>query len=90
MTLQEYYKRKVYEYGYERACQDKEFGKDHKNPTDDIYFEDEMDYYICADYYGSYVGSDEDWCQDDIDFLDVLGFGTGDFIEDEMVEGGEK
>lgn len=90
MTLQKYYKIKVYEYGYEMADQDAKFERvaenSHKNPNGDIYFEDEMDYYICADYYSSYVGSDEDWTQEDIDFLEVLGFGTGDFIENEMIE----
>lgn len=90
MTLQKYYKLKVYEYGYEMGKQDYQFERDtHRWATKDIYFNDEMDYYICADYFGIYVGADENWTQEDIDFLEVLGFGTGDFIENEMIEGDE-
>lgn len=87
MKLQNYYKQKVYEYGYFMCERDKKYGTDHKNPVGDIYFDDEMDYYICADYYGIYVGEEKNWTQEDIDFLAVLGFGTGDFIENEMIEG---
>ena len=85
MTLQEYYKKQVAKYGYD-LC---ERGKKITDLESDIYYNDEMDYYICADYYGMYVGDDRNWCQDDIDFLEVLGFGTGDFIENEMREGDE-
>lgn len=82
MNLKEYYKRKVYQYGYEMACQDLEFSKDHKEPTDNIYYKDEMDYYICADYYGSYVGGLEDWTEEDKKFLTGLGFEPEDFEND--------
>ena len=90
MTLQRYYKIKVYEYGYEMGQQDFQFKRDeehsHRWATKDIYFNDEMDYYICADYFDIYVGDEKNWTQEDIDFLEILGFGTGDFIENDMIE----
>lgn len=76
MTLKDYYKRHIYDMGYNDGYEKK------KNAVGDIYFEDECDYYICADYYGSYVGDEQSWTQEDIDFLAVLGFGTGDFEDD--------
>lgn len=56
MTLLDYYKAHCYEYAYNKGCDDYMKG----NPNtysyqNDIYWNDEMDYYICADYYGSYV-----------------------------------
>lgn len=82
MNLLKYYKLKAYELGYHQAKRDIEYNTNHSNPVDDIYFNDEMDFNICVDYYGIYVGDEANWTQDDIDFLEVLGFGTGDFEED--------
>lgn len=83
MSLLEYYKKHIFEFGYNTAFnnrKDIEKSQAEKKITlDGIYFNDEMDFYICADYYGSYIGDEKNWTQDDIDFLAVLGFGTGDF-----------
>ena len=79
MNLLQYYKKHIYEHGYFMAERDMKQGGNHKDISDDIYFNDEMDWNICADYYGQYVGEEKCWTQDDIDFLAVLGFGTGDF-----------
>jgi hypothetical protein len=81
MSLFEYYKKSIYEHGYDYAERDSKYGTNHRNVDDDIYFNDEMDYNICADYYGSYVGGLEDWTDEDIDFLKVLGFVPTDFEE---------
>lgn len=84
MTLQEYYKREVAKYGGFVAIKNKLDSDTQVGNilADDIYFNDEMDYNICANYYGMYVGADENWRQEDIDFLEILGFGTGDFLEE--------
>lgn len=79
MTLLDYYKKEIYEHGYYYAERDMRYKTNHKDVSSDIYFNDEMDYYICADYYGSYVGGIEDWTDEDIDFLKVLGFVPEDF-----------
>lgn len=82
MTLKEYWKERVYQYGYDCGWLDRkasETERPRRNPNRDIFYADEQDYYICADYYGSYVGDEKSWTQEDIDFLAVLGFGTGDF-----------
>lgn len=85
MNLKDYYKTHVYEYAYNRGYDDGK--KATPNPTgdvDDIYWQDEMDYILCADYYGSFVGGIEDWTQEDIDFLKALGFMPEDFENDEL------
>lgn len=79
MSLFEYYKKNVYEIGYYYAERDSKYGTNHKNVDDHVYFKDEMDYNICADYYGSYVGSLDGWTEEDTEFLRVLGFETSDF-----------
>lgn len=82
MTLKEYYKSHVFEYAYNKGYDDCKVDK--SNPTgdqSDIYWQDEMDFIICADYYGSYVGGYEDWTQEDKEFLTALGFEPSDFIE---------
>lgn len=84
MTLQEYYKRKLFEFGFHTAFVGREkdlkaWSEKMEAEINSIYFQDKMDYYICADYFGSYVGSKDDWTQEDIDFLRVLGFSTEDF-----------
>ena len=77
MTLFEFYKKATFEYGYHTSA----VGKDMKTEETSIDYEDEFDYYICADYYGSYVGSKEDWKDNDLRFLKVLGFTPEDFEE---------
>lgn len=82
MTLKDYYKSHVYEYAYNKGYDDCKADK--PNPTGDqrdIYWQDEMDYILCADYYGSYVGGYEDWTTEDKEFLTALGFEPSDFIE---------
>ena len=79
MSLLDYYKKSVYEHGYHYAERDSKYGTNHKNVDNDIYWQDEMDYYICADYYGSYVGGLEDWTDEDKEFMKVLGFVPEDF-----------
>lgn len=86
MTLQEYYKRKLFEYGFHTAFASREkdlkaWSKKMEAEINSIYFQDEMDYYICAEYFGSYVGSVNDWSQEDMEFLHGLGFSPLDFEE---------
>lgn len=74
MNLLGFYKQSVYEHGYYMAKRDG-VKKDHENPADDLYFKDEMDYYICAEYlerYGAFTETDEK-------FLLLLGFVPQDF-----------
>lgn len=83
MSLLNFYKEHVYKHGYFMAERDMKYGvKDHSDVKDDIYFQDEMDWNICAEYYGQYVGEEKCWTQEDIDFLELLGFGTGDFLDE--------
>lgn len=80
MSLFEYYKSHLYEYAYNKGYDDcKKNTPNPMNYQEDIYWNDEMDYFICADYYGSYVGGLEDWTDEDKEFLRVLGFETSDF-----------
>lgn len=74
MSLFEYYKKSIYEHGYYMCNQDEKYGTDHRNIVEDVYFNDEMDYNICADYHSSY-----EWTEEDEAFLKVLGFETSDF-----------
>lgn len=76
MSLLNYYKKQVFEHGYWQCERDKKYGTDNRNVDKDIYFNDEMDYYICADYYGSSV---DGFTDEDKKFLAVLGFEEGDF-----------
>lgn len=75
MTLFEYYKKAVFEYGYDTA----KYGEALTEETESIHYQDEFDWNVCADYYGSYVGALEDWSAEDIEFLKVLGFTPKDF-----------
>ena len=87
MTLKEYYKIHLYDYGYNKGYDDGVKGEAHTLDPTTPYFRDEMDFYICADYYGSYVGGLEDWTEEDVNFLFGLGFSPEDFEpeeEDEM------
>lgn len=77
MTLLDYYKKAVFEYGYDTAKR----GKALTEETESIDYQDEFDWNICADYYGSYVGGKEDLTTEDIEFLKVLGFTPEDFEE---------
>lgn len=84
MSLLNYYKKHIFEFGYNVAFNTrnkdiKQSQAEKEKTLDGIYFNDEMDYYICADYYGSFVGSVNDWAQEDIEFLHGLGFSPLDF-----------
>lgn len=75
LTLQQYYKNKIYSYAYEEGQIDAKSGHDcHADCADDIYFVDEMDYNIVADYMTSYELDDND-----IKFMQALGFELSDF-----------
>ena len=80
MTLWEFYKREVYANGYS----DGQEGRN--NGVGTIYYEDEMDFYICQEYYGQYVGSVLNWTEDEVKFLEILGFEPEDFEDPEAVE----
>lgn len=85
MTLKDYYKKQVFEYGYNCGWLDRKASpteRPRKNTERDLFYKDEEDYYICCDYYSSYVGDKQDWTQEDIEFLNALGFSTGDFKQD--------
>lgn len=91
MNLKIFYKKKLYEYAYEKGWKDKERsdkgeGVWFKNPGADIHFEDEIDYNICAEYYGQYVGDVNNWSMEDVKFLWGLGFCIFDFEEGEENE----
>ena len=83
MSLLEYYKKHIFEFGYNTAFNNRKDIKksqaEKKITLDGIYFNDEMDFYICADYYGSFVGGVDDWSQEDLEFLHGLGFSPLDF-----------
>ena len=82
MNLKDYYKTHIYDYAYNNGYNDKSAdSQNHIHSSEDIYFNDEMDYYICADYYGCFVGSVDDWTDEDIKLLNVLGFTPEDFEE---------
>lgn len=86
MDLKTYYKVHVYDFGYNDGYDDHiafiEGEKVKKRIlSSDVYFRDEMDYYLCSDYYGSFVGGLEDWTEEDIKFLKGLGFEPSDFEE---------
>ena len=85
MALKDYYKKAVYEYGYDCGWLDRNASpteRPRRNTDSDIYYNDEEDYYICADYYGEFVGAVEDWREEDIKFLSVLGFEPSDFEQE--------
>lgn len=73
MTLVEYYKREIYSQGYWDGQQGK------NNGVGTIFYEDEMDYCICQAYYGQYVGDMNGWTDEEIQFLEMLGFAPEDF-----------
>lgn len=76
--LLDYYKKQIYAHGYYSCEHDKKYGTDHRNVEKDIYFNDEMDYCICSEYYGM-MG---EFSHKDKELLDTLGFKPEDF-EDE-------
>lgn len=85
MTLKEFYKNRVYQYGYDCGWLDRKASpteRPRRNTDRDLFYKDEEDYYICCDYYDSFVGGAEDWSDEDKKFLSVLGFSTGDFEQD--------
>lgn len=79
MTLKEYYKQRVYEYGYDRGWLDRNKGIERPNRdiSGDIFYQDEEDYYIIADYIANYGMTDEDK-----KFLAVLEYEEKDFYKD--------
>lgn len=77
MDLKTYYKNHIYDLGYNDGYEKKK-----RILSDDIYYNDEMDYILCADYYGCYVGGLEDWTEEDKKFLAGLGFEPEDFEND--------
>ena len=84
MNLKNYYKSHVYDYAYNKGY-DNSLKKD-PHPTGDqhdIYWQDEMDYCIIADYYSSFVGGKEDWKEEDKRFLEGFGFTIDDIEEEE-------
>lgn len=76
MSLLDYYKQNIYDHGYYMSQRDEQYGTDHRDVSKDIYFNDEMDYNICADYYSESANAFTD---EDIEFLKVLGFVPEDF-----------
>lgn len=83
ISLLDYYKYAIYDHGYFMCERDKKYNTDHRKVDDDIYFNDEMDYNICADYHCHYIGGVDDWTEDDIKLLNVLGFTPEDFESEE-------
>lgn len=80
MALKDYYKEAVYHYGYDSGWLDRkqsETERPRRDVSKDIYYQDEEDYYICADYRSEYGGFDDE----DKKFLEVLGFREEDFEE---------
>ncbi len=67
-TLPKFYKRYVYTEGLD----DGEHGK---NCIGTLYWNDEMDIYICDEYYGLYG----EFSKEDEKFLEALGFVVEDF-----------
>ena len=57
---------------------DKNFNKNHKDITNNIYFNDEMDFCIISDYTSCYELN-----EDDKKFIKLLGFEVEDFIGEE-------
>lgn len=80
MNLIEYYKTHLYDYAYNCGYNDAKKGnQDHIHSSKDIYWNDEMDYYICSDYHDLYIGCFEEWSNEEVRFLNALGFETSDF-----------
>ena len=84
MTLKEYYKTHVYEYAYNKGYDDALKGT--PNPTGDqrdIYWKDEMDFFLCSDYISLFLGGIEDLTEEDENFMYGLGFVPEDFLPEE-------
>ena len=86
MGLKEYYKIHIYDYGYNKGYDDsKKFIEAVKNGEkfehhlvcNDIHFNDEIDYMLIADWLGSFEPE-----EDDIKFIEALGFSLEDFEEE--------
>lgn len=86
MGLKQYYKIHIFDYGYNKGYND--CGNYHKAVekgesfrhhilSDDIYFNDEMDYNLISDWLGCYEADD-----DDIKFIEALGYKLEDFAQD--------
>ena len=84
MGLFEFYKKEIYDHGYFLGQRDIRYHTDHSDISKDIYFNDEVDFFICEDYYGRYIGGIEDWSEEDKKFLEVLGFTPEDFEQEEL------
>lgn len=81
MALKDYYKERVYHYGYDSGWLDRDKSGTERPRWDiskNIYYQDEEDYYICADYWGMRG----EFSDEDKKFLEVLGFREEDFKED--------
>ena len=81
MALKDYYKEAVYHYGYDMGWLDRnknETERLRRDVSKDIFYQDEEDYYICADYLSLYG----EFSEEDKKFLEVLGFREEDFEED--------
>lgn len=79
MALKDYYKEAVYHYGYDMGWLDKSKTERLRHDVSkDIFYKDEVDYYICADYLSLYG----EFSEEDKKLLEVLGFSEEDFEED--------
>lgn len=86
MTLKEYYKIHLYDYGYNKGYDDGVKGEAHTLDPTTPYFRDEMDYFLCADYISLFLGGIEDLTEEDENFLYGLGFVPEDFEPEEEDE----
>lgn len=79
MALKDYFKEAVYHYGYDMGWLDKSKTERLRHDVSkDIFYQDEIDYYICADY----LSMHGEFSDEDKKFLEVLGFSEEDFEED--------
>ena len=80
MALKDYYKETVYHYGNDMGWLDckNETERRRHDVSKDIFYQDEEDYYICADY----LSMHGEFSEEDKKFLEVLGFSEEDFEED--------
>lgn len=90
MGIKQYYKVHIYDYGYNKGYSDcgkynqaVEKGKSfqHHILSDDIYFNDEMDYYLISDWLSCYEPEEED-----IKFIEALGYTLDDFAQEQEDE----
>ena len=80
MALKDYYKEAMYHYGYDMGWLDYKNETEHlrHDVSKDIFYQDEADYYICADY----LSMHGEFSDEDKKFLEALGFSKEDFKED--------